>query len=403
MGIEAEMHPAHALRGTKSRRLSGRRIVLGITGSIAAVETVKLARELIRHGAEVHAVFSEEAERIVHPEALRFATGQDVTTRIDGRVQHVALCGDVEDRADLLLIAPATANTISKIACGIDDSPVTTVASTALGTGIPLIIVPAMHGTMYRHPILQENIAKLKGIGVEVVEPLFEEHKAKLAELETVVEAVLRRLGPLDLAGRRVLVIVGSTREPLDEVRVVTNRSSGRTGIELAKAAYERGAAVELWAGHVSEPLPPYLPVTRFETAGDLARRLEGTSHDIVLVPAAIADYAPLPQKGKISSKQRELKVALRATPKILPSISGRLVVGFKAEAGVSRAELTRRGKTLLANRNISFAVANDVRKVTPEHTEVLLVFRRGRPKLLRGPKSEVAHGILDAIVQAIR
>jgi len=397
------MHPAHALRGTKSRRLSGRQIVLGITGSIAAVETVKLARELIRHGAEVHAVFSEEAEKIVHPEALRFATGHDVTTVLDGRVQHVSLCGDVEDRADLLLIAPATANTISKIACGIDDSPVTTVASTALGTGIPLLIVPAMHGTMYRHPIVQQNIAKLKEIGVEFVEPVFEEHKAKLAELETVVEAVLRRLGPLDLAGRRVLVIAGATREPLDEVRVLTNRSSGRTGIELAKAAYERGAAVELWAGHVTEQLPAHVAMERFETAAELAGRLEATSHDIVLVPAAISDYAPPRQKGKISSKRPRLQVTLQPTPKVLPSIRAKLLVAFKAEAGVGRAELVRRAKGLLSNRQVSFVVANDVRQVTEDRTEVLLVSRRSAPKLLRGPKSEVAHGILDAVVRAIR
>src|SRR4030065_2547534 len=122
------MHPADHLRGTKSDKLIGRKIVLGVTGSIAAVETVKLCRELPRHGAEVHAVMSKDAQVIIHPWALEFATGRTVTTEIDGRVQHVAFCGDVPDKADLLLIAPATANTISKIACGIDDTPVTTFA-----------------------------------------------------------------------------------------------------------------------------------------------------------------------------------------------------------------------------------------------------------------------------------
>src|SRR4030042_1582519 len=165
------MHPADHLRGTKSDKLKGRKIVLGVTGSIAAVETVKLCRELIRHGAVVHVVMSKDAQQIVHPWTLEFASGRPVTTQIDGGVQHVALCGEVPDRADLYIIAPATANTISKIACGVDDTPVTTFATTALGNNMPVIIVPAMHGSMMNHKIVRENIDKPAKHGVVGLEP----------------------------------------------------------------------------------------------------------------------------------------------------------------------------------------------------------------------------------------
>ncbi|MCJ7561668.1 MAG: DNA/pantothenate metabolism flavoprotein, partial [Thermoplasmata archaeon] len=163
------MHPADHLRGTKSDKLKGRKIVLGLTGSIAAVESIRLCRELIRHGAEVHVVMSPDARTIVHPYALEFASGRPAITEIDGGVQHVALCGDVPDKAELLLIAPATANTISKIACGIDDTPVTTFAATALGTGIQVVVVPAMHGSMIKNKAVIENISKLKEMGVLVL------------------------------------------------------------------------------------------------------------------------------------------------------------------------------------------------------------------------------------------
>src|SRR5512137_2093997 len=178
------MHPAEHLRGTKSTKIKGRKIVLGVTGSIAAVECVKLCRELVRHGAEIHVVMSKDAQTIIHPYALEFATGRPVTTEIDGRVQHVSLCGDVPDKADLLLIAPATANTISKIAYGIDDTSVTTMATTAIGSGIPVMVVPAMHYSMITHKIVLENIRKLKKIGVEFLSPKMEESKAKMPSID---------------------------------------------------------------------------------------------------------------------------------------------------------------------------------------------------------------------------
>ena len=179
-------HPTLWIEGQKSSSLAGKTIVLGVTGSIAAVRTVELARELIRNGAQVHAVMTDAAMQILHPDALHYATGNPVITVLGGRVEHVEFCG-LQGRADLLLIAPATANTIGKIAYGIDDTAVTSFATTALGSGMPLMVVPAMHESMYRHPAVSENLVKLKTWGVSVIDPRLEEGIAKIAANDEVL------------------------------------------------------------------------------------------------------------------------------------------------------------------------------------------------------------------------
>ncbi|RPJ49797.1 MAG: DNA/pantothenate metabolism flavoprotein, partial [Methanobacteriota archaeon] len=165
-----KIHPTLWIQEQKSSSLAGKTIVLGVTGSIGAVRTVELARELIRNGAEVHAVMTEAATHILHPDALHYATGNPTITELGGRVEHVEFCG-LKGRADLLLIAPATANTVGKIAYGIDDTPVTSFATTALGSGVPVMVVPAMHESMFRHPAVAENLVKLKSWGISVVGP----------------------------------------------------------------------------------------------------------------------------------------------------------------------------------------------------------------------------------------
>src|SRR5664279_3087381 len=182
--LKAEkFHPTLWIEGLRSSSLAGKTIVLGVTGSIGAVRVVELARELIRNGAEVHAVMTDAARHILHPDALHYATGNPVITELGGRVEHVEFCG-FKGRADLLLIAPATANTIGKIAYGIDDTTVTSFATTALGSGVPLMLVPAMHESMYRHPAVVENIIKLKSWEVSIVGPKLEEGIAKIASNE---------------------------------------------------------------------------------------------------------------------------------------------------------------------------------------------------------------------------
>ena len=257
------MHPSKRIHAAKSQKLAGKQVVLAVTGSIAAVETVKLARELIRHGAEVVPVLSKDAAEIIHPNALQFATGRDPIMRLDGSVPYIELVG-TDGTADLVLIAPATSNTVSKVAMGIDDTVVTTFAQNALGAGIPILIAPAMHETMYANPIVAGHIKSLLALGVEFVEPRMEEDKAKLADIEEIVERVIRRIGTRELAGKRVVVVAGSTVEPIDDVRILTNRSTGETGMELAKAAFEKGADVELWLGRPHTVALPYGPAKTF-------------------------------------------------------------------------------------------------------------------------------------------
>jgi phosphopantothenoylcysteine decarboxylase/phosphopantothenate--cysteine ligase len=396
------MHPADHLRGKKSDKLKGRKIVLGVTGSIAAVECVKLCHELIRNGADVHAVMSEDAERIIHPWALEFATGNHVTTKIDGRVQHVSLCGEVPDRADLLLVAPATANTISKMAHGIDDTPVTTFATTAIGGGMPVIVVPAMHGSMMAHKIVLENIEKLKSIGVAFLMPKMEESKAKMPSTDYIVSSVISAIGKRDLVGKRVLVIAGATEEPIDDIRVVTNRSSGETGVELARAAYERGAKVELWMGRCEAEIPEYLETTRFSSFASLYKLAKKAKHEIILFPAAVSDYSPRKVEGKIPSGKPKLTITLTRNPKLIDSMRGRFVVGFKAQANMKDDELVNEAHNLMKRSKCALVVANSVENVRKGHTKVLVVDSSGAVEQLEGTKSEVADRIIDRVARMV-
>jgi phosphopantothenoylcysteine decarboxylase/phosphopantothenate--cysteine ligase len=396
------MHPADHLRATKSDKLKGRKIVLGVTGSIAAVECVKLCRELIRHGAELHAVMSKDAQTIIHPWSLEFATGRPVTTEIDGRVQHVSLCGDVPDRADLLLVAPATANTISKIAYGIDDTPVTTFATTALGGGMPVMIVPAMHGSMMAHKIVLENIAKLERLGVTILMPRIEESKAKMPSIDSIVSSVISLIGKRDLVGRKVLVIAGSTEEPIDDIRVVTNRSSGETGVELAKAAYERGADVDLWMGRCEVDIPEYLRIARFSSFDSLAKLASKIKHDIVLFPAAVSDFSPKKVSGKISSDQDQITIVLRRTPKLIDKMKGRFVVGFKAQSKMKDEDLVKEALALARRSRCRFVVANSVENVKKGSTKVIIVTHDGAVEDIEGTKAEVADRIIDRVARMV-
>ncbi len=396
------MHPSESLRGSSSKALSGKRIVLGITGSIAAVECFELARELIRHGANVQAVMSEEAMNLITPWAMEFATGNEVIDVIDGRVQHVSLFGNVPDRADLLLIAPCTANTISKIACGIDDTPVTTMATTALGSKVPIIIAPAMHLTMYTNPIIQQNVEKLKQVGVEFLGPRVEGKKARIADTAEIVTAVQRHLGKNDFQGRRVLVIGGSSEERIDEMRVITNRGTGETAVELARAAYLRGAEVELWMGRCSVPLPTFLPTKRFTTVESLLKMVRDIDQEVVLVPAALADYAPEPQPGKIPSGKKELTLSLKAVPKVLEAIRKKKVklIAFKAEHGVGESELVKRAKSRLDSIPLEMIVANDLHDVKAGETKVIMLRQNGRRSKACGSKASVANDVLDEVLK---
>ena len=400
------MHPSDELRGTKSKRLEGRKIVLGVTGSIAAVESVRLARELIRHGAVVFPVMSRSAAGIINPDALWFASGHRAITDLTGDVEHVSLCGKVAGHADLLLIAPCTSNTISKMAMAIDDTPVTTFAATALGSGIPIMVAPAMHESMYSHPVVQENLHELEKLGVLVVSPHMEENKAKMATTDEVVLAVLRQLGRGDLSGKRVLVIAGSTREPIDDVRCITNYSTGRTGIELAVAAWTRGAEVELWYGASAESPPCFFPCKRFDSLESLNALVttSGLAFDVVIVPAAISDYTLEKASGKLGS-ERDLVLQLRPAPKVLLTLRRRfkgLLVGFKLESHISEEELERRAREMMEASDADMAVANDMANVRESATDIKIVTKKGPMVRFSGGKTEASDAILDEVVKLL-
>lgn len=398
------MHPADRIRGAKSLKLQGKTVVLGVTGSIAAVETVKLARELIRHGADVHAVLSKSATAIIHPNALQFATGHEVDTQLDGSMRYLAMCGK-DGKADLLLIAPCTSNTLSKVANGIDDTTVTTYAVNALGSGIPILIAPAAHETMMDNPAVLENVRRLRGLGVEFIEPKKEESKAKLADLDEIVARVIRRLGPRDLVGKKVLVIAGSTTEPIDDIRVVSNRSSGATGVELARSAFEHGAEVEMWLGRHEVPVPAWLPMRAFDTTADLAAMVGHAHADVCLVPAAISDFSPRKQKGKIPSRQGSITLDLEPTPKVLASLrkaTKGTLVGFKAEASVTAAELKAKAMALLKEADLDLVVANDVGAVKREVTAITIFDRKGRSVAFAGSKSLAAERVWSAVLHGV-
>jgi phosphopantothenoylcysteine decarboxylase/phosphopantothenate--cysteine ligase len=396
------MHPSEEIRGMDDWKLKGKKVVIGITGSIAAVECVKLIRSLVRRGADVVPVMSEAATRIVHPDAIHFASGHRPITALDGETQHVALCGEVPDRADLLLIAPATANTISKIAWGIDDTPVTTFATTAIGTGIPVVIVPAMHGSMYRHPLVLENGELLKSIGVRFVGPAMSGTKARMAENREIVSAVARAVSGAPLKGKKVAVISGGFSAPWDDVRSVTSKASGETGLALAIEAYERGADVLLIHAGAGE-VPPFVGSVRADTVDELLAALKGLEADAIVVPAAIPDYAPERVEGKVPSDRDKLTLTLKKVPKVLGIIRKShkgVLVGFKAESGVSDAELVKRAKARMRKHKLDLIVANDVRKVKPSKADAFVIGKKTRP--VRGTRAELAAAVMDEVVKLL-
>jgi len=389
-----------------SDTLCGKTIVIGVTGSIAAVRVVDLIRDLIRRGAEVHAVASAASQQILHPYALEYATTHPVITEITGQVEHVQFCG-VCGLADLLLIAPATANTIGKMACGIDDTPVTTFATTALGSGKPVAVVPAMHEAMYRHPAVLRNLEALRAMGVTLIDPRLEEGKAKIADNLAVVREVERLLGPADLAGKKIIITSGSNAEVVDPIRILTNRASGKTGIALALEARRRGAEVTLVHRFIQDiPVRQvYAGSAREMLNAVLAEVAKGC--DVLISAAAVADYTLDPQAEKIKSGQ-ELVLRLKPTQKIIKTVREAYphlkIVGFKAETGVTDEELVLRAKKSMQGAGLDLVVANDVARggMGTDDNRVLIIDRLVQRKVAEGKKSLIAKMIMDALVEIL-
>lgn len=373
---------------TIPQTLKGKTIVLAVTGSIAAVETVKLVHALRRRGATVQAVLSEAAAGIISPDALTYATGRPALTRCGGLVEHVVYCGEGGE-ADLLLIAPCTANTIGKIACGIDDTPVTTFATTALGRGLPVVLAPAMHESMYRHPAVTANLERLRTFGIDLVGPKVEEGKAKIADTEDIVLHAERALSNRSLAGRKVLITSGACAEPVDDVRILTTRSTGRMGRELALQAFRLGA--EVTVVHSGEV--PCVRNVRITSATDMRdavmRILSEEGADIYISAAAISDFAPVRREGKIPSGTPET-IRLKPLPKLLDEVlktAQPVTVAFKL--GWNEEDKAR----AMLERGVRMVVVNTPPVMGATDGSFLLVTEEGSVQVA-GDKSEVAEAI---------
>jgi phosphopantothenoylcysteine decarboxylase / phosphopantothenate---cysteine ligase len=412
-------HPSKDIVGTKGNELNGMCIVLCITGSVAAVECPEIARSLMRHGAEVFTVMSPMSRTIIHPFLMEWATGNTVITELTGKIEHIALAGDHPQKTDLVLVAPATANTISKIACGIDDTTVTSVVSTAFGSDTPTIIVPAMHATMYRHPILIENIRKLQALGLEFIGPRVEEGKAKIARTGEIVDAVIHRLTTQqDFAGLRVLITAGPTVEHIDPIRIVTNKSSGKMGVALTEEALGRGAEVTLVYGSGTATPPTRAKIVSVETTGQmyeaLMSELKSKNYDVVIAAAAAADWkVKKPFPHKVSTRKLDsLKLELEPTPKIIDQVKRispkAFLVGFRAEYKLPRKDLIESAHKKLLEANADLIIVNDVGKkgagFVTETNEVFIIDKQKRVvHVPMAKKREVAREILDAVKVRIK
>lgn len=348
--------------------LDGKQIVLGVTGGIAAYKAVELLRLLTKAGADVHVIMTRAATEFVTP--LTFQTlsmnpvNVDLFNLISEReIGHISLA----DRADLFIIAPATANVIGKIANGIADDMLTT---TVMATKAPVLIAPAMNVNMYQNPLYRENEEKLRRHGYRFAEPALGllacgwEGEGKLQEPSVIFEEAVAALTPKDLAGERVLVTAGPTLEEIDPVRYVSNHSSGKMGYAIARAAWRRGAEVVLVSGPSCLDDPWGVETLRVTSAEEMRdavmSRLPAST--VVVKAAAVADYRPASRSaGKIKKNAETFTLELERNPDILAAVGRekgeRVLVGFAAETG----DLVENARKKLAAKNVDLMVANDV------------------------------------------
>ena len=384
-------------------------IVLGVTGSIAAYKAADIASKLTRAGAKVEVIMTEAATRFISPLTFRNLTDRPVVTSMwelgsEFSVEHVALA----EAADIVVIAPATADVIAKMAAGMADDML---GSTVLATTAPVVIAPAMNVNMFQNPVTRENLAKLKARGFIIVGPAEgrlasgKVGPGRLADIEEIVAAISKVLGRGgDLKGKRVVVTAGGTREAIDPVRYISNRSSGKMGYALAEAARDRGAEVTLVSVPGSLAEPRGINLVHVESA---ARMKEAVAQavakaDVLLMAAAVADYRPKAvAKGKIKKGDASLTLELERTPDILTEVSGSFIrVGFAAES----ENLFENAREKLAKKKLDIIVANDITAAGSgfgaDTNKVIIINRDGKvDDLPLLTKREVADKILDEVV----
>lgn len=383
-------------------------IVLGVTGSIAAYKAIDLASKLTQEGAKVDVVLTASAQELVTPLVFRTITRRPVTTSLfdttsELAINHITLA----QRADVVVIAPATANTMAKLACGIADDML---SCTVLATRAPVIVAPAMHTNMYENPITQENVAKLKARGFVFVGPAYGRlaggtyGAGRFVEIEDILGTIRQVLGRHgDLAGRRIVVSAGGTREPIDPARVISNRSSGKMGYAVAEAARDRGATVVLVSAPTALHPPAGVEVVQVETTIQMRDAVVGASAnaDALIMAAAPADFRPVAAAAsKIKRKGDTLTIEMVENPDILGEVKNDIIkVGFAAES----ENLAQNATEKLKRKNLDLMAANDITATDAgfyvDTNKVVLIDRAGSvDDLPLMSKYEVANRILDKV-----
>ncbi len=409
-------HPSLDIIGEESKALKGKRIVLGVTGSVAAYRSIDLARKLMRRGAHVRVVLTRDAADLVSLKLFHWATGIEPVVDVGGDIEHVVFAREY----DGMVIAPATANTIAKLAHGIADTSVTLVALSMHGKGKPILIVPVMHLNMYQSTITRENIERLRKLGYHILEPVVEGDKAKIPSVEDIAlktEAMILR--GEDLRGLRVLVTAGPTREHLDPVRFLSNPSSGRMGVAIAREAFFRGAKVTLIHGPLCGISPPpwikSISITSTKEMRDaVLDELDKEDYDIIVFAAAPVDYGFAKTSTTKIDSSTELTVRLTPTPKIIADATRKaktrkpsaVIVGFSAETVETDQELVERARKKLDKYEVDIIIANNVAKpgigFASKYNEVLIVTKTSTEKIPKMTKEEIARIILDKALEIL-
>jgi len=395
---------------------TGKTIVVGVTGGIAAYKTCELVRGLVKRGHRVKVVMTEAATRFVTPLTFRTLTSEPVTVSMwadgpEAKINHISLA----EEADVVVIAPCTANVIAKLAHGRADDMLTT---TALASEAPLVVAPAMNVHMWRKPVTVGNVAALRARGAVIVEPVSGElacgdvGEGRLAPVEVILEAVEAELVRVrDLAGLRVLVTAGGTHEPIDPVRFIGNRSSGKTGFAIAEEAARRGARVSLVTGPSALPDPFGCEVVRVETALQMRAAVlaRATYADIIVMSAAVADFRPaIMAADKIKKADAPETIALERNPDILAELGARddiraVLVGFAAET----TDVETNAREKLAAKGCHLIVANDVSDPAlgfgTDENRVLFVTADGVERTGVVTKRAIARELLDRTAALVR
>ena len=382
--LKIKDHPSLDIVSSHGMELSGKKIVLCVAGSVAAYKAIELARLLMRHGAYVTCVTSNAVTKLIQPEYFKWATGNEVITKLTGELEHIRLAD--YNQSDLVIVYPATANTLGKLANGIDDTPVSTVLTVGFGSKIPILMCLAMHASMYENLAVKKNIKFLKN-KIEFLSPQLIEGKAKSPEPEDVLENVLKKFGFSSiLKNKKVLITAGPTIEQIDPIRAITNQSSGKTGVSLASELISAGAKVTFVYGPGNEKAPKGAKIINVVSSKEMHSvvKLElKKKFDIVIMAAAVADYVPIIQsKNKIKSSKSSMNISLKKAPKIIDQIKkyqkNVLLVGFKAETNFTKAQLIKSAQKKLKESTADMIVANDIGSIrykkNPKNNQVIIV-----------------------------